>query len=188
MKTHWIYSPNADEIRKKISEKNKGRKQPRERVERRAISLRKNGKSRQSYNFREWRRKVLEKCDFKCVRCGKSQEKMHCDHIVPWKKDESLRFSPENGQVLCPACHLKKGRENKEIAKDEITRFKKGTPPWNKGKKGISCGWRKGLKFSEEHKKKLSLAKIGYVPWNKGKRKIWQQLRQTQLMQPQQES
>jgi len=43
--------------------------------------------------------------------------------------------------------------------------FKKGRPPWNKGKKCSQIG-RKGTIFTEEHKNNLSISHLG-KPKNK---------------------
>lgn len=136
------------------------------------------GKTRCTFNYREWKRKVFERDENKCCDCG-SSEKLHAHHIVPWKENESLRFDVANGKTLCISCHMSLERAGK-------------TPP-NKGKKGIQIAWNKGIpcdedvkrkiseslksspvsywkgkKRSEEDRKKMSQAKIGKpAPWNR---------------------
>jgi len=44
--------------------------------------------------------------EHKCKRCG-STEKLVAHHIVQWKHDEKLRYSTDNGEVLCQSCHIK---------------------------------------------------------------------------------
>ena len=58
---YWTGKKRSEETRKKISEVQKGRKQPQETIEKRRIANRKHGKGRQSYNYEEWRRQILER-------------------------------------------------------------------------------------------------------------------------------
>lgn len=147
-------------------------------------------KSRGSNKYKDWRIKVLYRDKYRCVKCG-NDKYLHCDHIIPWKGNENVRFDVENGQTLCAGCHLKKGREHNEIVNDVNTRFKKGICqfpdvnkgriPWNKGKKGIqkawnkgttglmAIPWNKGIPMREEIKKKVSEAKKGSPSPMKGK-------------------
>ena len=52
---------------------------------------------------------VYEKQNHKCAICGKEFEfeQMHADHITPWSKGG--KTTPENCQMLCRDCNLKKG-------------------------------------------------------------------------------
>lgn len=90
-----------------------------------------NDTSRNTKKYHEWRNKVLERDKYKCVKCN-STKFLHCDHIVPWKENESIRYELSNGQTLCAKCHLKKGKKNGEVD-DSLSKFKKGHEPWNKG-------------------------------------------------------
>ena len=65
---------------------------------------------------------------------------------------------------------------------EKISAAKKGTEPWNKGKKGVQKSTRKGVPRSEEDKQKIAEGtrlgmkksskkagrKKGSIPWNKG--------------------
>jgi len=44
--------------------------------------------------------------DYKCNRCG-STEQLVAHHIEEWKHNEKLRYSTDNGEVLCRSCHMK---------------------------------------------------------------------------------
>lgn len=145
---------------------------------------------RGSGKYKEWREKVLKRDGYKCILCD-SEKYLHCDHVIPWKENQELRFDISNGQTLCAGCHLKKGKQSKEID-GEKTQFKKGEckypkanigkapwnkgkktglVPWNKGKKGVMpVPWNKGKELSEETKKKISESKKGQLPWMKGKK------------------
>ena len=52
---------------------------------------------------------AYEKQGHKCAICGKTFElsDMHADHITPWSKGG--KTIPENCQMLCRDCNLKKG-------------------------------------------------------------------------------
>ncbi len=163
---YWTGKKRSEETRKKISEAQKGKKANPKCILAMANKNRENGKGRQCYNYREWRRQVLERDKGNCVKCGRQHEKMHCHHIIPWKDREELRFSLDNGETLCATCHIKIGKENKEI-NGEITQFKKGHKTWIKGKKHPNH-WSTGKPMSEETKRKVSESKKGSIPWNKG--------------------
>lgn len=54
---------------------------------------------------------AYEKQEHKCVYCGQTFEfsDMHADHIKAWSK--SGHTTPENCQMLCRDCNLKKGAQ-----------------------------------------------------------------------------
>ena len=56
-------------------------------------------KSRGSNKYKDWRIKVLYRDKYRCVKCG-NDKYLHCDHIIPWKGNENVRFDVENGQTL----------------------------------------------------------------------------------------
>ena len=90
-KGYWAGKTRPEETRKKISESQLGKKGNLKSIEAMRIANRKNGKGRQSYNYREWRRQILERDNGKCVKCQRQHEKMHCHHVIPWKDNEELR-------------------------------------------------------------------------------------------------
>ena len=57
------------------------------------------------------RQKAFEAQGHKCAICGKvfKFEEMHADHIIPWSKGG--KTIPENCQMLCATCNLKKGAQ-----------------------------------------------------------------------------
>jgi hypothetical protein len=59
-----------------------------------------------SAKYIEWKKKVFEKDQNKCKRCG-SMNNLHSHHIIPWKDAEHLRFDINNGLILCNSCHAK---------------------------------------------------------------------------------
>ena len=54
----------------------------------------------------DWARLVKLIGDYKCNRCG-STEQLVAHHIEEWKHNEKLRYSTDNGEVLCRSCHMK---------------------------------------------------------------------------------
>lgn len=60
-------------------------------------------KIRNSWAYREWKRKVKER-DVVCVQCG-SEKELQADHIKPASKFPELRYDINNGRTLCFPCH-----------------------------------------------------------------------------------
>jgi 5-methylcytosine-specific restriction endonuclease McrA len=133
------------------------------------------GKSRRTVSAFKWKNAVLERDNFTCQQCGKT-ESLHCHHIIPWKEREDLRFDVNNGKTLCQPCHMSfesklraekgdseetkkrkseshkgqkawnKGIPRTEAEKKNQSEKMKGKPSWNKGKTGLQKSWNKGLK------------------------------------------
>ncbi len=135
------------DIQERLRNAQKGRKHSFEEIEKRRQSLlkfwstrRKNGRT--CIKGIEWSRAVRNRDGNKCQKCG-SLEKLHAHHIIPWRKNEVLRFELTNGITYCNSCHHK------------IEGFQKGHNYW------------KGRKMSFEHRKKMSDSHKGKIPWNK---------------------
>lgn len=74
---------------------------------------------RQSFLYRNWRRKVYERDNYTCVLCGQRSGKLNCDHIKPfskildeykithWSEAKLLKelWDISNGRTLCISCH-----------------------------------------------------------------------------------
>lgn len=60
-----------------------------------------------------WRRAVLNRDGWKCLKCGcKSKRNLNVHHIRPWAKFPCLRYDINNGICVCKKCHLvMKGNE-----------------------------------------------------------------------------
>jgi len=52
---------------------------------------------------RRWRKKVLERDNHTCVRCGKKGKVAH--HKIPWVISPVHRIDIDNGITLCIDCH-----------------------------------------------------------------------------------
>lgn len=61
---------------------------------------------RQSFEYKEWRRKVFERDGYACVECGATGY-LEADHILSFAAYPALRFDINNGRTLCRACHMR---------------------------------------------------------------------------------
>ena len=63
-----------------------------------------------------WRKAILEKCNFKCQKCGCSGGWLQAHHIQNFSEFKELRTSIKNGILLCEKhhkeFHKKYGRKN----------------------------------------------------------------------------
>lgn len=64
-----------------------------------------NERFRKSRTYREWRRKVFERDDFTCQRCGRRGGNLHAHHIRSFALFPNLRVELSNGLTLCIGCH-----------------------------------------------------------------------------------
>jgi hypothetical protein len=111
---YWTGKKRSDDDRKKISEGRKGltagEKHPRWKG---GISS-DNRIIRNSFDYKEWRRKVFARDGWCCVLCGyRSHKKINgradieADHIEPFSSYPDKRFDVTNGRTLCVPCHRK---------------------------------------------------------------------------------
>lgn len=102
--------------------------------------------SKSSKKCTDWKIAVKQRDKYYCQHCG-STENLHAHHIVPWKKDEKLRFEITNGITLCASCHIKEEpRYPYLFPKSQANQFKKGHISWRTGKTGF-IPWNKGVKL-----------------------------------------
>ena len=57
---------------------------------------------------KSWRKKVFERDNYTCKKCGEKGGHIEADHIKPWMLFPDIRFNISNGQTLCRKCHGKK--------------------------------------------------------------------------------
>lgn len=55
--------------------------------------------------LKKWRKKVLERDNYQCQKCGAKNIVLHAHHIKPFSSYPDLRFSLENGMAVCVPCH-----------------------------------------------------------------------------------
>jgi hypothetical protein len=65
---------------------------------------------RNSPEVRAWRKAVLERDEYKCVKCG-STNKLHAHHILHWAVCPEARITIDNGLTLCHGCHSDEHRK-----------------------------------------------------------------------------
>jgi hypothetical protein len=66
-----------------------------------------NKRIRRSSKFLQWRKKVFERDNYTCQKCGKRGGELHPDHIKQFAYYPELRFELSNGRTLCKRCHMK---------------------------------------------------------------------------------
>ena len=79
--------------------------------------------NRDSAEYKEWRRAVYVRDNYKCVKCG-SKEKLNAHHLKSWTIYPELRYDINNGITLCEKCHIKLHQEKGYLSED-IINFKK---------------------------------------------------------------
>jgi len=71
-----------------------------------------NSKIRSSLEYKQWRRAVFVKDDYRCFDCGRKNGEdgvrglyLQADHILPFSQFPRLRLDINNGRTLCRECH-----------------------------------------------------------------------------------
>ena len=67
-------------------------------------------RERNSEKFKQWRRRVFERDDYRCQCCGRRSAKgdpvvLNAHHIENFARNEALRYDVNNGVTLCRECH-----------------------------------------------------------------------------------
>ena len=63
---------------------------------------------RASKEYKQWRKKVFERDNFKCVICGNDKGgNLEADHIKDFALYPKERLNIDNGRTLCKSCHKK---------------------------------------------------------------------------------
>ena len=105
-------------------------------------------------------KKVHEKYNYTCQRCGKGASNLHAHHIIPVTTDKSKAYDFDNLITVCQKCHSKihKSQESEiSFAKYVLgSNFKIQKKEWGKHKKK-----RIGNKLKVHYVKILSIEYIG---------------------------
>lgn len=64
-------------------------------------------KIKHTRQWKEMRKKVFERDNFTCQKCGKRGGELHPDHILPKAIYQDLVFDLSNIRTLCAPCHRK---------------------------------------------------------------------------------
>ena len=79
--------------------------------------VKENTRIRFTLDYMLWRDAVLERDNYTCNKCFKYGGKLHAHHIKSFKEYPELRFSIQNGVVLCRDCHMTLHGLNKKAVK-----------------------------------------------------------------------
>jgi hypothetical protein len=55
--------------------------------------------------YKEWRQIVLKRDDYTCQACHIRGGKLECHHLNSYRGNRAIGTDPDNGAVLCQACH-----------------------------------------------------------------------------------
>ena len=118
----------SDEYRKRLSDKNIGKRTGSENNMWKGGVTPMNQVIRASVEYKEWSKKVKERDNYTCQICGKRGCVLNSDHIKPFSLYPELRFDLDNGRTLCEDCHIahgysffkNKNPRKKENIKDEL--------------------------------------------------------------------
>lgn len=58
-------------------------------------------------SYKEWRKSVLKRDNWKCKMCPESKGTLHAHHIVKYSLWKEGRYCVDNGITLCKRCHQK---------------------------------------------------------------------------------
>ena len=61
--------------------------------------------SRDSQEYKEWRKAVFERDSYTCVECHEVGGRLEAHHLKAWADYAELRFKIDNGVTLCKKCH-----------------------------------------------------------------------------------
>ena len=56
-------------------------------------------------DYKDWRRSVLNRDNWECVKCGEKPKKFIAHHILSWRDYPGERYAVDNGLTMCAKCH-----------------------------------------------------------------------------------
>lgn len=72
--------------------------------------IRQSIEGRRCAEYKVWRTAVFERDAYTCRECGAHGVRLNAHHILQYAYFPDLRFSVDNGETLCVACHKKRHR------------------------------------------------------------------------------
>jgi hypothetical protein len=67
-------------------------------------------------NYKEWRKRIFKRDNYKCRMDKNCKSYIQAHHILPWRDYPELRYEINNGITLCLAHHPRKRAEEKRLA------------------------------------------------------------------------
>jgi len=55
--------------------------------------------------YMNWRRRVFDRDNYTCQKCGAHGVYLEAHHIIPWRESIEARFDINNGITYCKKCH-----------------------------------------------------------------------------------
>lgn len=80
-------------------------------------SKRNKSKRKINHEYSKWRENVLERDNYTCRMCGKTEDEiiLNAHHIIKYSDNEELRTNVNNGITLCYLCHREIFNKEKEF-------------------------------------------------------------------------
>lgn len=106
------YTFNSYEVRFATGHRIKGKDNPQYKPDNQ-----KQHKRHDRYEYREWRKQVLQEDNYTCVVCGQIGKELQAHHVLPFALFKEQRFDATNGRVMCKSCHTELHKFSREILK-----------------------------------------------------------------------
>lgn len=97
----WLGKKHKEETKKKISDANKREKH----YAWKGGVTKENELIRHSREYKNWRKSVFQRDNYKCCSCGKKGGYLEAHHVKSFALHKHLRFIVDNGKTLCKKCH-----------------------------------------------------------------------------------
>jgi len=75
----------------------------------------KGGISERDWKFKKWAKKVKQRDNYTCQKCGYVGKEVEAHHLKKWHENIELRYNINNGITLCRKCHSEAHKEIKNF-------------------------------------------------------------------------
>lgn len=106
LKNHFYGKKHSLEARKKMSDNHPDWKREKSPCWNPELTDEERYDERNTLEHRIWRRDVLKKDNYTCVKCGVIGGKLIAHHLEGYKNNKHLRFVVSNGVTCCETCHI----------------------------------------------------------------------------------